>query len=133
LATRPRASAAAAGTPNKLAIQGVFGRVEFLGRGQPFVAHGLHFSGVPNRRFPYAPWQQLASAIRPVAEPEVLALLTRIAPIIGAPDPRPAFAAEAEAEARARWTDPDRQAMGRGADWPARAKLRSLICSSPAR
>lgn len=97
---------AAEGAPKKRAIvSGVFKstddkaeKVEVLGYGQQFVAHGNHPSGAPLEWWPLPPDQFDRAALTPVTEDQITAFLAEAAKIIAAPiehataPPRPAVA-----------------------------------------
>lgn len=85
---------AATGTPSKVVITGAehtktHGRkIEVLGKGQQFVAFGAHPSGAELEWFPDAPGQELLASLPAVTEEDVLEMLERLAPIIGADPPQ---------------------------------------------
>lgn len=59
-------------------------KVEVLGRGQQFVAFGLHPSGAELEWFPDAPGHEMLASLPAIAEPDLYAFLRDIAPILGA-------------------------------------------------
>jgi hypothetical protein len=75
---------AAEGEPGKITLAGRLGKIEVLGRGQQFVAHGVHDTGADLEWMPEAPWQVLLSSLPALTEDQVHAALARCAPIIGA-------------------------------------------------
>lgn len=82
---------AATGEPPKKIISGAEGKVEILGRGQQFVAYGMHESGVPyewsSPHFTDFPMEAL-----PVAtEEQVDEFLRQVAMLVGASTPKPSF------------------------------------------
>lgn len=76
------------GQPGKIAVVGKDRqKVEVLGAGQQFVAFGTHDSGADLEWFPEAPGDISADALPCVAEADILAFLTVVAPLIGADPP----------------------------------------------
>jgi hypothetical protein len=75
---------AATGAPPKRSLVGTHGKVEILGRGQQFLAFGLHPTGVPLKWRPASPCEVDRSDLPPISEPALDGLLTRLAPVIGA-------------------------------------------------
>jgi hypothetical protein len=78
---------AADGEPRKIAIAGRLGKIEVLGRGQQFVAHGYHPSGAPLEWFPEPPWSIPLDTLPTVSEAQVLAVLAELATLIEAEPP----------------------------------------------
>jgi hypothetical protein len=75
---------AASGTPAKLTLAGSRGKIEILGCGNQFVAHGKHATGAMLEWRPYAPWEISRDRLTPVTEDQVIAGLTELMPLIGA-------------------------------------------------
>lgn len=78
---------AAAGQPAKAVLAGRLGKVEVLGRGQQFVAFGLHPSGVALEWFPEAPGIELVENLPAVPEEGIAALFAELAPLLDAEVP----------------------------------------------
>jgi hypothetical protein len=74
---------AAHGEPGKRKIEGAYGKVEVLGRGQQFVAYGLHPSGTPYQ-WDFDPSLCSRDLLSVIDERQLTAFLQAIAPIIGA-------------------------------------------------
>lgn len=74
---------AAHGEPAKRTIEGAYGKVEVLGRGQQFVAYGLHPSGTPYQ-WDFDPSLYSRDVLSAASEQQLTAFLQAIAPIIGA-------------------------------------------------
>lgn len=72
------------GEPGKRSIAGDHGKVEILGRGQQFVAYGVHSSGVPYEWPDGGPTDISDGGLTPVKESQIDEFLTAVAPIIGA-------------------------------------------------
>jgi hypothetical protein len=79
---------AAAGAPGKITLAGTKGKIEVLGKGQQFQAHGLHYSGTQLLWFPDAPWTIARDSLPAVTEAQVHAVLTELAPLIEATPPQ---------------------------------------------
>src|SRR5262249_44634557 len=76
--------------PRKVSIAGKLGKVEVLGHGQQFAAHGRHPSGATLEWFPDPPWLLARDSLPGVSEERVHAVLAELAPLIEAePAPRP--------------------------------------------
>lgn len=80
---------AAAGTPSKRSISGDMGKVEVLGRGQQFVAFGVHPSGADLHWMPDAPGDIAADDLPALTEAQIDAFLDAVAPSVGAKAPTP--------------------------------------------
>jgi P4 family phage/plasmid primase-like protien len=78
---------AAIGEPSKIVLPGRLGKIEILGRGQQFVAFGMHPSGAELEWFPNTPGSELRNALRAVTEDGIAEFLAACAPIIDAPLP----------------------------------------------
>lgn len=78
---------AATGEPRKLSISGPRGKVEVLGRGQQFVAFGIHPGGCPYQWDPndFAAYDR--TQLNEVTEERVAEFLKAVAPLIEAPVP----------------------------------------------
>src|SRR5438128_12551276 len=74
---------ASTGEPSKRTLNGNHGKVELLGRGQQFVAYGLHPSGTPYQ-WNFDPSQCASDLLTAVADPQLTEFLQAIVPIIGA-------------------------------------------------
>ena len=74
---------AAAGEPAKLMLCGARGKIEVLGRGQQFVAYGVHPSGTPYS-WNFDPSPHSRNSLTAVTEQQLAAFLQAIAPIVGA-------------------------------------------------
>lgn len=87
---------AAGGGPRKRALNGLSGKIEVLGRGQQFVAFGMHPSGVPLDWPGGSPESAPLRNLPSVTEDQITDFLTAAAKIIGAeakpaaPDSEPA-------------------------------------------
>lgn len=78
---------AAEGEPAKRTCNGKHGKIEVLGRGQQFVAFGLHPSGVPLQWAP-EPLDQIPRDNLPaITEDALSGFLAAVAPMIGAAEP----------------------------------------------
>lgn len=77
---------AAEGEPGKRHIAGNAGKVEVLGRGQQFVAYGLHTSGTA-LAWDLDPENATRDRLTAVTEDQVTAFLAAVAPLIGAAAP----------------------------------------------
>jgi putative DNA primase/helicase len=75
---------AAEGEPQKIKIDGTAGKVEVLGRGQQFVAHGVHTSGAELRWENGSPDTIPRDCLPPVTEAQIRAFLDAAASLIGA-------------------------------------------------
>ena len=75
---------AADGQPKKRWVAGSFGKVEVLGRGQQFVAFGVHHSGSTLRWMPEAPGDVTVASLPAITEDDVTAFLAEAALSIGA-------------------------------------------------
>ena len=78
---------AAVGEPSKIVLSGRLGKIEVLGRGQQFVAFGMHPSGVELEWFPDPPGSEPIDALPAVTENGIADFLAACAPIIDAPLP----------------------------------------------
>lgn len=78
---------AASGSPPKRALVGRLGKIEVLGHGQQFVAHGTHPSGAALHWYPDPPEVVTRDTLPAVTEDEITAFLTAIAPLIDADPP----------------------------------------------
>jgi hypothetical protein len=78
---------AAVGEPSKIVLPGRLGKIEILGRGQQFVAFGMHPSGVELEWFPDPPGSEPRDTLPAVTEEGIVDFLTACAPIIDAPPP----------------------------------------------
>ena len=78
---------AAAGEPSKIVLSGRLGKIEVLGRGQQFVAFGMHPSGAELEWSPDAPGNEPRDALPAVTEDEIADFLATCAPIIDASPP----------------------------------------------
>ena len=74
------------GEPGKRSIAGDHGKVEILGRGQQFVAYGMHASGVPLEWPEEGPGDFTETELIPVREIQIDEFLAAVAPIVGAPE-----------------------------------------------
>jgi putative DNA primase/helicase len=100
---------AAEGERRKVSIAGNLGKIEVLGHGQQFVAHGVHPSGAALEWFPDPPWLIARDSLPAVSEEQVHAVLAELAPLIEAPPPpQPASLDRAPGEPQA---DPLRVAV----------------------
>ena len=80
---------AASGQPEKRVLAGRDGRkVEILGRGQQFVAFGIHTSGALLQWMPEAPGEVTVDSLPAITEAQITSFLERAAPLIGAEPPR---------------------------------------------
>ena len=75
---------AATGLPTKRVLAGELGKVEVLGYGQQFVAHGVHPSGAELYWYPDPPEVMARDALPAVTEDQVTAFLAAAASLIGA-------------------------------------------------
>ena len=75
---------AAEGEPPKRALAGRYGKVEALGRGQQFVAFGVHASGSDLLWMPESPADVTADALPAVSEQQIDQLFAAVAPLIEA-------------------------------------------------
>lgn len=80
---------AAEGSPGKRSVAGNFGKVEVLGKGQQFVAHGVHPSGADLHWMPDAPGDIAADDLPALTEAQIDAFLAAVAPSVGAKAPTP--------------------------------------------
>ena len=81
---------AAEGQPGKRAVAGTFGKVEVLGKGQQFVAFGVHPSGAPLEWIGEHPGEICANQLPAVTEQALTEFLAACAETIGAkPEQRP--------------------------------------------
>jgi hypothetical protein len=81
---------AAAGSPGKRVLAGRLGKIEVLGHGQQFIAHGTHPSGAALYWYPEAPEQVARDTLRAVTEDEITAFFEAVAPLVEAePEHRP--------------------------------------------
>lgn len=79
---------AAEGEPSKRAVTSkAFGKVEVLGRGQQFVAYGIHHSGAALRWMPEGPRTWVADVLPAVTEEQITEFLVKAGEIIGADKP----------------------------------------------
>ncbi len=84
---------AAAGEPTKLSITGSAHakgnacKIEVLGKGQQFVAFGLHYSGAMLQWFPETPGGEKRDNLTALTEDQIQAFLVACAQIIDAPSP----------------------------------------------
>jgi hypothetical protein len=76
------------GAPSKLVLAGKAGKIEVLGKGQQFVAFGLHTSGAELEWFPDAPGSELRDALPAASEDDNFKLLGELAFIVEAEPPR---------------------------------------------
>lgn len=75
---------AAEGAPPKRSIIGPMGKVEVLGRGQQFVAFGVHPSGADLQWMPEAPGAAMLGSLTAITEAEIDDFFADAAPSIGA-------------------------------------------------
>jgi Primase C terminal 2 (PriCT-2)/Bifunctional DNA primase/polymerase, N-terminal/Protein of unknown function (DUF3987) len=75
---------AAAGSPRHRQIVGTLGKIQVLGHGQQFVAHGVHPTGAPLFWQPVPPEDIALADLPEVTEDQVTAFLEAAAPLIGA-------------------------------------------------
>jgi hypothetical protein len=75
---------AAEGSPAKRTIAGTSGKVEVLGHGQQFVAHGVHPSGAALWWSPAGPDETAVDDLPAVTEDAITVFLKAVAPLIGA-------------------------------------------------
>lgn len=78
---------AAEGEPPKRSIAGDMGKVEVLGRGQQFVAFGVHPSGADLHWMPEAPGDVDLASLTALTEAQIDAFLAAVAPSVGAKVP----------------------------------------------
>jgi hypothetical protein len=78
---------AAVGEPPKVVLAGTHGKIEVLGKGQQFVAYGMHPSGVELEWLPEGPGVETLDSLISITEDELLDILRECAPVIGAPPP----------------------------------------------
>jgi hypothetical protein len=78
---------AAHGCPGKIVIAGAMGKIEVLGRGQQFVALGIHPSGAPFRWSPIELDALTRDSLPAVSETQVAAFLSAASLLIGAQKP----------------------------------------------
>lgn len=78
---------AAVGQPRKLALAGRKGKIEILGQGQQFVAHGWHPTGAELRWVPVGPEQMAIANLPAVTEEQITEFLLAAAPLIEADPP----------------------------------------------
>jgi hypothetical protein len=80
-----RATAVSGPMPGKCSLQGAHGAVEVLGKGQQFVAFGLHHSGAVLEWEPLGPDLVPVHALPAITEDQLTAFLAEdVAPLIGA-------------------------------------------------
>jgi RecA-family ATPase len=75
---------AAEGSPRKKTLPGQHGKIEILGEGQQFVAHGVHPSGAQLRWFPVGPEKMSIENLPAVTEEQIHEFLRAAAPLIEA-------------------------------------------------
>jgi hypothetical protein len=79
---------AAEGEPGKRTVASkAFGKVEVLGRGQQFVAYGIHHTGAALQWMPEGPRTWTADALPAVTEDQITEFLEKAGEIIGADKP----------------------------------------------
>ena len=79
---------AAEGSPGKRVVASkAFGKVEVLGKGQQFVAYGIHHTGAALRWMPEGPTAWAADSLPAVSEDHITEFLTEAGAIIGAKAP----------------------------------------------
>jgi hypothetical protein len=79
---------AAEGTPPKHVLAGEHGKVEVLGRGQQFVAFGVHHTGVPLQWVGEPPTEIAVDQLPAITEEDVGRILRFAAPLLGAKPPK---------------------------------------------
>jgi Primase C terminal 2 (PriCT-2)/Bifunctional DNA primase/polymerase, N-terminal len=75
---------AAEGAPHKVTRAGKLGKIEVLGCGNQFLAHGMHASGARLQWTPEPPTEVLVEALPAVTEEQVAAFLDAAAPLLQA-------------------------------------------------
>jgi predicted P-loop ATPase len=75
---------AAAGAPPKLTLAGKLGKVEVLGEGQQFVAHGIHHTNSSLLWTPAPPWEFARDSLPAVTEDDIIAVLKDLMPLLEA-------------------------------------------------
>jgi predicted P-loop ATPase len=78
---------AAHGSPRKITLKGCLGKIEVLGHGNQFVAHGIHHTGVELQWFPIAPEQIAVDKLQAITEDQIAQFLRAAAPLIEAEPP----------------------------------------------
>jgi hypothetical protein len=78
---------AATGEPGKIVLASPVGKIEILGKGQQFVAFGVHPNGAELEWSPNGPHQQCLSSLPAITEQALFDTLCECAPIIGAEPP----------------------------------------------
>jgi hypothetical protein len=78
---------ASSGSPPKRVVASDLGKVEILGKGQQFVAYGIHSSGAALEWMPEAPHEVQLDSLPALTEDDVQAFLTSAADILNAKPP----------------------------------------------